>query len=198
MATGQEIGYCRVSTADQSTERQLVDVTLDRTFTDHASGRDTSRVELLAALAYLREGDTLHVHSMDRLARNLADLRKIVNDLTARGVKVQFHKENLIFTGEDSPMSDLLLSLLGAVAEFERSMILERTREGIAIAKAAGRYKGRKPTLSRDQAIELKRLINEGVSKSAVAHRLGISRATVYEYLKLCDEAIAVLAMPIP
>ena len=95
------------------------------------------------------------IHSMDRLARNLDDLRRIVLDLTKRGVQVQFVKENLIFTGEDSPMSNLLLSLLGAVAEFERSMIRERQREGIALAKKAGVYKGQKPSLTPIQVTQI-------------------------------------------
>ena len=116
------VGYIRVSSVDQNTERQLEGVELDKVFKDKASGKDTSRPQLQAALDYVREGDVLVVHSMDRLARNLDDLRKIVLDLTKRGVHVQFVKESLIFTGEDSPMSNLLLSMLGAVAEFERCM----------------------------------------------------------------------------
>jgi DNA invertase Pin-like site-specific DNA recombinase len=137
-----------VSSVDQNTDRQLEGLELDKVFTDKASGKDTKRPQLQAALDYIREGDVLIVHSMDRLARNLDDLRKMVLDLTKKGVHVQFIKENLTFTGEDSPMSNLLLSLLGAVAEFERSMIRERQREGIALAKKAGVYKGRKPSLT--------------------------------------------------
>jgi DNA invertase Pin-like site-specific DNA recombinase len=91
---------------------------------------------------YLREGDQLIVHSMDRLARNVEDLRRTVRTLNEKGVSVQFMKENLTFTGEDSPMANLFLSMLGAVAEFERSLIRERQLEGIAIAKKAGVYKG--------------------------------------------------------
>jgi len=100
--------------------------------------KDVNRPQLKQMLEYVREGDLVIVHSMDRLARNLDDLRRTVNGLTARGVKVQFEKENLIFTGEDSPMSNLLLSLLGAVAEFERALIRERQKEGIAVAKKNG------------------------------------------------------------
>src|ERR1035438_7267867 len=140
----KRVGYIRVSSLDQNTERQLEGVKLDKVFTDKASGKDTARPQLQAALEYLREGDLLLVHSMDRLARSVDDLRKIVFDLTKKGVHVQFVKENLTFTGEDSPMSNLLLSLLGAVAEFERSMIRERQRGGIAqIGRAAGRVEGK-------------------------------------------------------
>ena len=143
--SGQVVGYIRVSSLDQNTERQLDGRKLDRTFTDKASGKDTNRPELQAAIDYVREGDRLVVHSMDRLARNLDDLRKLVSDLTAHGVVVEFVKECLIFTGEEKAMSKLLLSVMGAFAEFERSLIRERQREGIALAKQKGVYAGRKP-----------------------------------------------------
>src|ERR1035438_116739 len=112
--TGQRIGYKRVSSADQNTSRQLDGITVNKVFEDKASGKNVGRPELQAALGYCREGDTLVVHSMDRLARSMVDLRKIVDDLTARGVVVEFVKENLRFVGKDSPMAILLLSLLGA------------------------------------------------------------------------------------
>ena len=179
---GQRVGYLRVSTVDQNTERQLDGIALDKVFTDKASGKDTNRPELMRALEYVREGDILVVHSMDRLARNLEDLRRIVRELTGRGVRVEFVKESLTFTGEDSAMNTLLLSMLGAVAEFERSMILERQREGIAIAKAAGKYKGRKAALSQDQARELSDRLANGESVTALAGEYGVSRQTVYNY----------------
>jgi DNA invertase Pin-like site-specific DNA recombinase len=134
-AHGQTIGYKRVSTLDQSTARQLDGVELDRVFEDKLSGKDMNRPQLVAMLKHVREGDTVVAHSLDRLGRNLVDLRKLVTDLTGRGVRVQFLKENLIFTGEDSPMSNLLLNMMGAFAEFERALIRERQREGIALAK---------------------------------------------------------------
>lgn len=183
--TGQRIGYKRVSTVDQNTARQLDGVSIDKAFEDKASGKDTHRPQLEAALEYCREGDTLVVHSMDRLARSLVDLRKLVGDLTNRGVTVEFIKENLRFTGEDSPMAILLLSLLGAVAEFERALILERQREGIAIAKAAGKYKGRRRTLSTLQIDELRERAASGENKTALARSFGISRETLYCYLRL-------------
>lgn len=179
---GQRIGYRRVSTVDQNTDRQLDGVELDKTFTDKASGKDINRPELARAIDYLRDGDTLVVHSMDRLARNLEDLRRIVRELTGQGVRVEFVKESLTFTGEDSPMNTLLLSMLGAVAEFERSMILERQREGIAIAKAAGKYKGRKASLSVTQANEMRERLSKGESVTALATEYGVSRQTVYNY----------------
>lgn len=182
---GQRIGYVRVSTLDQNTERQLEGEPLDKTFTDKASGKDTDRPQLKAALEYLREGDTLVCHSLDRLARNLEDLRRMVRELTGRGVAVQFMKESLTFTGEDSPMANLLLSMLGAVAEFERSLIRERQREGIAIAKAKGAYKGRKPALTPERAAELRAADHErgGKNRAGLAKEYGISRETLYQYL---------------
>ncbi len=179
---GQRIGYQRVSTVDQNTDRQLDGVALDKIFSDHASGKDTKRPELSRAIDYAREGDTLVVHSMDRLARNLEDLRRIVRELTGQGVRVEFVKESLTFTGDDSPMNTLLLSMLGAVAEFERSMILERQREGIALAKAAGKYKGRKAALTDDQANELRTRLAAGEAVTALAKAFGISRQSVYNY----------------
>ena len=181
---GQRIGYRRVSTLDQSTARQLEGIRLNKCFTDQASGKDTNRPQLRAALDYCREGDTLVVHSMDRLARSLVDLRQLVNELTGRGVAVEFVKENLRFVGEDAPIAILLLSLLGAVAEFERALILERQREGIAIAKAAGKYKGRRRALNTSQQDELRRRIALGERKTDLAREFGISRETVYCYLR--------------
>src|ERR1700756_3642398 len=180
---GKRVGYIRVSTLDQKTDRQLEGVDLDKRFTDKASGKDMKRPQLEAALQYLREGDVLVVHSMDRLARNLDDLRRVVTDLTGRGIVIEFVKERLTFTGEDSAMSKLLLSVMGAFAEFERALLKERQREGIAIAKKKGVYKGRKPSLSADRATELRRRASAGEKKSALAREFKISRETLYSYL---------------
>lgn len=181
---GQHVGYVRVSTADQNTARQLDGIQLDRVFEDRASGKDTARPGLTECLKYVRQGDVLHVHSLDRLARNLRDLRGIVDDLMARGVTVRFEKESLEFApGGASPMSQLLLSMLGAVAEFERSMILERQREGIAKAKQNGVYKGRKPSLNDEKQAVLRAKIAAGVPKAKIARELGVSRATIYAYV---------------
>ena len=181
---GQRIGYIRVSTLDQNPGRQLEGIPVSRVFTDQASGKDTQRPQLDALLGYLREGDTLVVHSMDRLARNLDDLRRLVQQLTGRGVRIEFVKEGLTFTGEDSPMANLLLSVMGAFAEFERELIRERQREGIALAKQRGAYRGRKPALSNAEATELRRRAEAREPKAALAREFGISRATLYEYLR--------------
>ncbi|HEV8569590.1 MAG TPA: recombinase family protein [Micromonosporaceae bacterium] len=178
------VGYVRVSSVDQNTVRQLDGVVVERTFTDKASGKDTARPKLDELLAFVRDGDTVIVHSMDRLARNLDDLRRLVRTLTGKGVRVEFIKENLIFTGEDSPMANLLLSVMGAFAEFERALILERQREGIAAAKQRGAYTGRKPALTADQARQLRERAATGERKSALATEFGISRETVYSYLR--------------
>jgi DNA invertase Pin-like site-specific DNA recombinase len=181
---GQRIGYVRVSSFDQNPERQLEQVAVDRVFTDTASGKDTRRPELERMLAFVREGDTVVVHSMDRLARNLDDLRRLVQDLTRRGVRISFVKESLSFTGEDSPMANLLLSVMGAFAEFERALIRERQREGIALAKQRGAYKGRKRALSPERVAELRQRLAAGETKAAVARTLGISRETLYQALR--------------
>lgn len=181
---GQMVGYIRVSSADQNTDRQLDGIELDEVFTDHASGKDTNRPQLQAVIKHLRKGDTLVVHSMDRLARNLDDLRAIVLGATERGVQVRFVKENLTFTGEDGSMAKLMLSLLGAVAEFERSMIRERQREGIEAAKRKGVYKGRKPALTPEQVAELRKRAAAGEQKTALAKEYGISRETLYQHIK--------------
>lgn len=182
--TGQRIGYVRVSSFDQNTERQLEHESLHKVFTDQASGKDTKRPQLDALLSFAREGDTVVVHSMDRLARNLDDLRRIVQSLTQRGIHIEFIKENLTFTGQDSPMANLMLSIMGAFAEFERALIRERQREGIALAKQRGAYRGRNKTLSPNQVVELKRRADAGEPKAALAREFGISRETVYQYLK--------------
>jgi DNA invertase Pin-like site-specific DNA recombinase len=182
---GQRIGYARVSSFDQNPDRQLEGVSLDKIFIDKASGKDTERAELNRLLAFVRQGDTVVVHSMDRLARNLDDLRRIVQSLTKRGVCIEFFKECLTFTGEDSPIANLMLSVMGAFAEFERSLLRERQREGINLAKQRGVYRGRKPLLSAEQIIQMRQRIAAGEQKTQVARDLGISRETVYQYLRL-------------
>ena len=167
---GQSVGYIRVSTLDQREDRQLEGVELDRRFTAHVSGQDTNRPQLTALLSFVREGDTVVCHSMDRLGRNLDDLRKLVFGLTERGVRVEFKKENLVFTGEDSPMANLLLSVMGAIAEFERQLI----REGV--------YKGRPATLSADVVTTLVAKLAAGEKPSVVAREFGISRMTLHRY----------------
>jgi len=185
--TGQRVGYVRVSSLGQCTDRQLDGVPLDQTFTDRCSGRDTNRPALIALIKHVRAGDTIVCHSLDRLGRNLTDLRALVTDLTDRGVRVEFVKEGLTFCGGDSPMQTLLLSMLGSVAEFERALINERQREGIALAKAAGRYKGGVPKLSRDQVAELRTRVAAGEPKAALAREFSITRQTLYNYLAAAE-----------
>jgi len=129
-------------------------------------------------------GDTVVVHSMDRLARNLDDLRRLVQSLTRRGVRIEFVKEHLTFTGEDSPMANLMLSVMGAFAEFERALIRERQREGIALAKQRGAYRGRKKSLSSERIAELRQRVEAGEQKTKLAREFGISRETLYQYLR--------------
>ncbi|WP_284214286.1 recombinase family protein [Comamonas jiangduensis] len=181
---GQRIGYVRVSSFDQNPDRQLEQIEVGKVFTDKASGKDTQRPELERLLAFVREGDTVVVHSMDRLARNLDDLRRIVQGLTQRGVRMEFVKEGLAFTGDDSPMANLMLSVMGAFAEFERALIRERQREGIVLAKQRGAYRGRKKSLNSEQIAELKRRVAAGDQKTLVARDFGISRETLYQYLR--------------
>ena len=180
------VGYIRVSSVDQNTERQLEGVAVDKTFTDKMSGGTTDRPELQAMLEYVREGDIIVVHSIDRLARSLADLLKLVEDLTDRGVHVRFHKEQLEFTGENSPMQKLMLSMMGSFAEFERSMIKERQREGIAKAKKKGVYKGRAKTV--DDAAIRAAVAGDGETKGLsfrkAAESLGVSLSTVQRAMK--------------
>ena len=183
--SGKIIGYVRVSTFDQNPERQLEGVSVDRLFTDQASGKDLKRPAFEELMAYVREGDQVIIHSMDRLARNLDHLRQVVNRLTTQGISVRFLKENLTFTGQDSPMANLMLSVMGAMAEFERSLIRERQREGVQIAKAKGLYTGRKKSLSQEQLSELQKRIAEGEKKASLARHFNISRETLYQSVKL-------------
>jgi DNA invertase Pin-like site-specific DNA recombinase len=171
--------------------RQLDGVDVERVFTDRASGKDTDRPKLDEMLAFVRDGDTVLVHSMDRLARNLDDLRRTVRALTGKGVRVEFAKENLTFTGEE-PMATLLLSVMGAFAEFERALILERQREGIAAAKQRGVYTGRKPALTAEQARDLAERAAAGARKSDLAREFGISRETVYSYLRTAAAGVSI------
>lgn len=179
-----QFGYVRVSTVDQNTDRQLDGIELDQIFTEKISGKSIDRPALQQCLSHLRTGDTLHVHSMDRLARNLKDLQQIVEDLTSKGVVVKFHKENLIFTNDTNPMSKLMLQVMGAVAEFERSLIKERQMEGIQKAKARGVYTGRKPSLTDIQIQQIKEKKQQGLNPTQLSKKYGVSRATIYNVLK--------------
>ena len=184
--TSQRIGYIRVSSLDQNAERQLDGIHLHKIFTDKASGKDTNRPQLQAALNHVRAGDTLVVHSMDRLARNVEDMLRLVREMNDRGVSVEFIKENMSFTaGSNDPRSILMFTMLSAFAQFERSLIRERQREGIALAKAKGTvYKGRKPALNAERIAQLREQAAAGANRTKLAKEFGISRETLYQYIK--------------
>ncbi len=182
--TGKRIGYVRVSTTDQNPDRQLENIELDKKFIDYASARCTNRPQLKVMLDFVREDDVVFVHSMDRFARNLKDLRNLVDLLVSKKIQVHFIKENLHFVGSDSPMSNLMLSLMGAFAEFEYAFIKERQKEGVEIAKKQGKFRGGKKKLDESKVEILKKEILTRKSKSQIAKDLGISRFTLYRYLK--------------
>jgi DNA invertase Pin-like site-specific DNA recombinase len=184
---GQIVAYVRVSSTDQNPARQLDAVAQfqpERIFQDASSGGNADRPALQDLLRYVREGDTIIVLSLDRLARNLIDLRHLVAELTGRGITVKFIKEGLEFSSvANNPMSTLLLSMLGAAAEFERSLIHERQAEGIRLAKKRGVYKGRARTLNAEQVNDIRQRLSLGVAKARIAREYGISRETLYRYL---------------
>jgi len=177
---GHNVGYVRVSSVAQNLERQLDGIALDKVFSEKASAKDTKRPVLNECIEYLRSGDVLHVHSIDRLARNLIDLQTIINILNSKGVAVKFYKECLTFTGDDNPMNKLMLQMMGAFAEFERNLIRERQLEGIKIAQKNGVKFGRQKVLDSNQVAEIKKRIATGEQKKALAIEYGISRQTLY------------------
>ncbi|MEW9150210.1 recombinase family protein [Acinetobacter indicus] len=177
------IGYIRVSTVEQNTVRQLDGIELDKVFVEHASGSTKNREQLTAMLEYMRDGDIVHVHSIDRLARNLSDLKELVNAMIGKGVTVQFHKEAMKFNSDKSDsMSNLMFNILGSFAEFERELMLERQREGIAKAKEQGKYKGRTKSVDADAIRNAMK--KEGASFRRVARELGVSLSTVQRAMK--------------
>ncbi|MBN26299.1 MAG: resolvase [Alteromonadaceae bacterium] len=185
-----DLAYIRVSTTDQNTDRQLSDLGLSfkKQFIDRCSGGTTSRSALEELKEYAREGDTIHVHSIDRLARNLVDLKTLVTQWNADGINIKFHREALCFNaGGTDAMSDLMLSMLGAVAQFELSMIRERRQEGIEKAKQAGKYLGRPVNQSNHQRIQTLRL--EGISLRKIAIIVGVSLSTVQRALAVSEKS---------
>jgi len=183
--SGKRIGYIRVSSYGQNDERQLDGVQLDKVFKEKVSAKTKDRPELNEALEYLRDGDELHVHSIDRLARNLNDLLAIVEMLVKEDVSVHFHKENLTFNGDENPMSKLMLHMMGAVAQFERSLIKERQAEGIANARKKGIRFGQPPKLTEEELADLHVMAKKRYSKTSIAEHFGISRQSVYNALKI-------------
>ncbi len=175
------IGYRRVSTEDQNLDRQELPG-CEKMFEEKASaGRGSDRQELERLIEFAREGDEVFVHSIDRLARDLADLQRILEHLTSKGVSLTFVAERLSFSGSsDDAFSRLQLQLLGAFAQFERAIIRKRQSEGIAKAKAKGVYRGRQPSIPASQVKELRKI---GLGATAIAKQLGIARASVYRLL---------------
>lgn len=180
-----KVGYIRVSTSTQNTERQLKDLAIDKVFIDKMTGSTKDRPALKELLSYIRKEDVVYVHSLDRLARNLRDLLKIIDEILQKEASIIFIKERLEFNStSNSNISKLMLSMLGAFAEFERNIILERQREGIAIAKLKGVYKGRKP-LSEEIQLKIKEMYSNDISITKIAKKLKISRATIYKYINI-------------
>lgn len=185
MTTTTLVGYARTSTLDQTAgldaqERDLKAAGCTRIFREQVSSVDKDkRTALAEVLDWLREGDTLVVTKLDRLARSVAHLVEILDQLEAKGASLR-----ILAMGIDTgtPTGNLMLTILGGVAEFERAIMLERQREGIAKAKAEGRYKGRKPT-ARAKADDVLTLHIDGVGATEIARRLGIGRASVYRIL---------------
>jgi DNA invertase Pin-like site-specific DNA recombinase len=182
---GITIGYRRVSSLEQNLDRQLAEVTCDKIFEEKVSGKDMERPQLSLLLEFAREGDLIVVHSLDRLARNLMDLRNIIQRLNDKGVAVKFVKEGMTFSrDEHNPMSTLMLNLLGAIAEFEREIIRERQKEGIAIAKNKGKYKGRKRKLDKEQFMNILQMLELKVPKAELCRRYKMTRPGLDNYLK--------------
>ena len=184
----QVIGYRRVSSTSQSLDRQeLPDVT-GKVFEEKVSGKNTSdRPALLAMIEYVREGDVVHVHSIDRLARDLRDLQAIVTQINDKGATITFLSEKLTFSSNvDDPLAKLQLQMMGAFSEFERALIRKRQEEGIAKKLERGAYhnKKRKPSVDYDKVVELH---NEGLSTYKIAAELNCSRMTVHRVLKRQD-----------
>ena len=175
------VGYRRVSTVEQNLARQdLGDV--DRIFEDKISGKDTNRAALQEMIGFVRSGDEVVVHSIDRLARDLRDLQDIIKQLNDKCVGISFLSERLKFTGKaDDAMSKLMLQMMGSFAEFERNIIRKRQAEGIAKAKERGVYKGRAKKTADGKIIELK---SKGYKVTEIAEELGLNRITVYRALK--------------
>ncbi|OZS43038.1 recombinase family protein [Photobacterium sanguinicancri] len=187
----QKIGYIRVSSSDQNPERQLADIDLDKVFTERRSGKSRGdRPVLQECLEYIREADELHIHSIDRLARNIIDLQGLVDEVTEKGASIHFHTENLKFDGSDDPFSELSLHLLGAFASFERKLINIRQREGMDAAKRAGKHVGRPPTMTPKMRQIVCERASQGDLQMAIAKDLNISRQSVYRVLKESKDAL--------
>jgi DNA invertase Pin-like site-specific DNA recombinase len=179
------LGYVRVSTVEQNEARQIAALEthgIEKWYIEKASAKDTNRPQLQAMLDYAREGDTIYVHDFSRLARSLSDLRDIVNNLDAHGILLVSNKEN-IDTG--TPSGKLMLAMIGAINEFERDTILERQREGIALAKLQGKYKGRKKIgFPENWKAVYSRYKTRGMTGRSAMAELGLKPTTFYKLVK--------------
>lgn len=192
--SGQDVGYIRVSSTGQDTDRQLEGIKLTKIFTEKVSGKDRNRPQLESCLDYVREGDNLHVHSLDKLGRSLQDLETIVTQLVEKGVTVIFHKEKMTFNKENNgSMGKLLFQILAAFAEFERNLIRERQKEGIELARAKGKHLGRQSKLTRGQKQDiLKKYEHQYYSITALAKEFSVSRGTIYNVINEIKQKQAV------
>lgn len=175
------IAYVRVSTVEQNEARQIEGLkkyNIEKWFTEKVSGKNMERPQLQAMLDFAREGDTIYIHDFSRLARSTKDLLDIVERLTKKGIHLVSNKENI---DTSTPTGKLMLTMIGAIAEFERQNILERQREGIAIAKEEGKYKGRKPVSISDEEFNAvyEQYQNRTINKKEMAEKLHISRPTL-------------------
>lgn len=189
--SNQSIGYIRVSTREQSTGRQtdgMEHLKLDKVFIEKVSGKNKERPELLNCINYAREGDTLYIYSMDRLARSIIDLRTIIEDLTNKGVSVHFIKEARTYSKDSAdPFNAFLLNILGSFAEFERTIMLERQAEGIAYAKLNGTKTGKpfgKQPLDMSRRNEAIELLDSGILITDIATKMKLSRASIYKLIR--------------
>ena len=179
--SGRRIGYIRYGVFEQNTKNELEHLALDQLFVDHASGKDTERPGLRELLHNVQYGDTVMAYSLEQFACSLDHLHRLVTDMTNRGARVELLKEELVFSGGDS---DRLLSLMDALVKFERALVRERQREGIALAQKRNAYRGRKKVLSTERIEELHRRAGAGEPKTILAKEFGISRGTLYQYLR--------------
>lgn len=173
------LAYVRVSTAEQNEQRQVEAMKrygIEKYFIEKVSGKDINRPKLQELLEFAREGDTIHIHDFSRLARSTKDLLDIVEQLNKKGVHLVSNKENI---DSSTPTGRLMLTMIGAINEFERTNLLERQREGIAIAKREGKYKGGKAKTVADFAEHYSRYKTRAITKSALARQLGVSRPTL-------------------
>lgn len=179
-----KIAYVRVSTVEQNEARQIEALKkygIDKWFTEKVSAKDTNRPQLQTMLEFAREGDTVYIHDFSRLARSTSDLLKMVELLQAKGVHLVSNKESI---DTSTPTGKLMLTMLGAIYEFERTNLLERQREGVAIAKTQGKYKGRKEIKIDDFGAQYQRYLNRELSKVQLAKELNISRPTLDKLIR--------------